>query len=97
MYALWLSVFARVLAGELLQRHGHIVFENEVALGQSQRVLESQCQAHAQRTRSFIISFAVRQILQSRIRLGLYLGSSMAAVWVSGNGGAVGMGVVAKS
>lgn len=37
-------------------------------------------QAHAQRTRSFIISLVVRQTLHMRTRLGEYFGSSMAAL-----------------
>jgi hypothetical protein len=56
--------------------------------------------AHAQRTRSFIISLVVRQILHRRIRLAEYLGSSMAAALQCRSGGSegtVGMGVVAKA
>jgi hypothetical protein len=92
VYALRLSVFTRVLAGELVKRQGHVVLDDQVALWQSQRNARMHRQAHAQRTRSFIISFAVRQTLHRRIRFGEYLGSSMVAAWcivrrVSGRGG----------
>lgn len=39
-----------------------------------------ESRAHAQRTRSFIISFAVLQTLHMRIKLALYFGSSMLTV-----------------
>jgi hypothetical protein len=83
-YALGLAVFARVSAGEVFERDGHVFFGDIVALQRRQRTLLIWRQAHAQRTRVFIISLVVRQTLHMRTRLAEYLGSSMAAVCCSG-------------
>lgn len=79
LYALWFSVFARVLVGECLERHCHLLIQDIVALLQCQRDNPVCSLVHAQLTRSCIISLAVRQTLHMRIRLGWYLGSSMAS------------------